>query len=54
MEPHQGVALSLFDLVRIEAELERLFDRHVDVVTPERLRDDVRERVARDALNVYG
>lgn len=46
--------LSLGDLVRVEAELEELFDRHVDVVTPGGLRDSVREAAEREGITLYG
>ena len=54
VEPAPEARLSLLDLTRLEADLERLFDRHVDVLTPGSLRDDVRERVEREAVTVYG
>ena len=54
VEPRPGTALSTLDLVRIEAELERLFERHVDVVTAGGLREEVRDRVERDAVPLYG
>lgn len=53
VEPRAGRALSLLDLVRIEADLERLLDRHVDVVTPGGLRVEVRDRVEREAVTLY-
>ncbi len=40
--------------MRIEADLERLFDRHVDVVTPRSLRDEVRDSIEREAITLYG
>jgi len=38
--------ISLFDLMDLEAELERLFHRHVDIVEPQALTNPVRrERI---------
>ncbi len=53
VEPRPGSTLSLVDLARLEAELERLFDRHVDVVTPGGLRDEVREEIEREGIALY-
>lgn len=54
VEPRAGAHLSLFDLVTLEDELERLFDRDVDAVTSKGLRDEVSERVRREAVSIYG
>jgi predicted nucleotidyltransferase len=43
---------SLFDLVRLEAQLERLLGRRVDVVTEAGLREPVRSTVLREAVRV--
>lgn len=54
VEPREDARLSLFDLVTLEDELERLFERDVDAVTPGGLRQEVRERVRREAITIYG
>lgn len=54
VEPRSGHSLSFLDLVRLEAGLEELFDRHVDVSTESGLRPQVRRRVAQEAVMVYG
>jgi len=54
VEPRDRAALSLLDLVRIEADLEQLLDRHVDVVTTGSLRDEVRDALEREAVALYG
>jgi len=54
VEPRDRAALSLLDLVRIEADLEQLLDRHVDVVTTGSLRDEVRHALEREAVALYG
>jgi len=41
---------SLFDLARLQRKLEQLLTVKVDVVSSRGLRDQVRERVLRDAL----
>jgi predicted nucleotidyltransferase len=52
VEPRSGHALSLLDLVQIEAALEGLFDRHVDVSMEGGLRPEVRRRIAQEAITV--
>ena len=54
VEPLADRDLTLLDLAELEGALEELFDRHVDVVTPDALRDDIRRRVERDAVILYG
>ncbi len=54
VEPRQGRRLSLLDLERIEKELEGIFARHVDVLTPAGLREDVRQAAEREATALYG
>jgi hypothetical protein len=54
VEPRSGAQISLFDLVALEDELERLFGRDVDAVTPGGLRDTVREHALREAVAIYG
>ena len=54
VEPTPGRDLSLLDLARLEGALEDIFDRHVDLVTPGGLREDVRQRAAREAVTLYG
>ena len=54
VEPRSGAALSLLDLARLEAELEGLFDRHVDIATPGNLDPDVRERIEQEAVTLFG
>ena len=54
VEPGPGSALSLTDMIRLEAGLEELFDRHVDVVTPGGLHDRIREAVEREGVTIYG
>lgn len=46
MEPGRG----LFEQARLLMELELLLGREVDVVTPEGLRDHIRDRVLREAV----
>ena len=43
---------TLLDLARLETRLEKLLERRVDVVTPENLRDAVRQTVLREAVPV--
>jgi predicted nucleotidyltransferase len=54
VEPRSDAALSLLDLARLEADLEALFDRHVDIATPGSLRSDVRERIEGEAVTLFG
>lgn len=54
VEPTPGSSLSLTDLVRLEAGLEALFERHVDVVTPGGLDDRVRKAADREGVTIYG
>ena len=54
VEPRFDAALSLLDLARLEAELEGVFDRHVDIVTPGSLDADVRERIEQEAVTLFG
>jgi predicted nucleotidyltransferase len=54
VEPRLDAPLSLLDLARLEAELEELFDRHVDITTPGSLRSDVRERIEGEAVTLFG
>lgn len=53
VEPAPGSSLSLTDLDRLEAGLEALFDRHVDVVTPGGLDDRVRAAADREGVTIY-
>lgn len=46
--------LRIADLVGLEDELEELFDRDVDLVTPETLDGRFRSRVEREAVPLYG
>jgi predicted nucleotidyltransferase len=43
---------SLFDLGGLLVELQELFNRKVDVVTEKGLRDRIRERVIRQAIEI--
>jgi predicted nucleotidyltransferase len=54
VEPRSGATLSLLDLTRLEAELEGLLDRHVDIATPGNLNADVRERIEQEAVTLFG
>ncbi len=54
VEPRVDAALSLLDLARLEAELEGLLDRHVDVATPGSLSSDVRERIEQEGVTLFG
>jgi predicted nucleotidyltransferase len=54
VEPRSDAPLSLLDLARLEAELEGVLDRHVDLVTPGNLGSDVRERIEREAVTLFG
>src|SRR5712692_2515621 len=53
VEPRSDAPLSLLDLARLEAELEGVLDRHVDLVTPGNLGSDVRERIEREAVTLF-
>lgn len=46
--------LRVFDLVALEDALEDLFDRDVDLVTPDALSDRIRPQVEREAVVLYG
>ncbi len=54
IEPKPDARLSLFDIAHIEHQLEALFDRDVDVLTPGGLRPEVRDRVQRQAVTLVG
>ena len=54
VEPRADAPLSFLDLARLEAELEGLFDRHVDIATPGNLRSDVRARIDQEAVTLFG
>ena len=54
VEPRPDARVSLFDLVALEDDLERLFGRDVETVTPRGLREAVRERAEREAVTIYG
>jgi len=54
VEPRSDAALSLLDLARLEAELEDVFDRHVDLATPEGLSSTIRQRVEQEAVTLFG
>lgn len=54
VEPGRSSRLSLPGLARLEADLEEVFERHVDVMTPGGLRDDVREAVEREGVTIHG
>jgi predicted nucleotidyltransferase len=54
VEPRAGAALSFLDLARLEAELEEILDRHVDLATPGNLSSDIRERIEREAVTLFG
>lgn len=54
VEPRPEARVSLLDLAAIEQRLERLFDRDVDVLTPGGVRPELRERIEREAVSLYG
>lgn len=54
VRPQPDARLGIFDLVALEDELEELFDRDVDLVTPDGLNRSVRPRVEREAVVLYG
>lgn len=54
VEPRSDAGLSLLDLARLEAELEGLLDRHVDIATPGNLGAGVRERIEQEAVTLFG
>lgn len=54
VRPRPDVRLGISDLVDLEDELEELFDRDVDLVTPDALSQSVRPRVEREAVVLYG
>jgi len=54
VEPTPGSSLSLTDLVHLEAGLEALFERHVDVMTPGGLDERVRRAADREGVTIYG
>lgn len=54
VRPRPDARLGIFDLVALEDELEHLFDRDVDVVTPGALDESVRPRVERESVALYG
>lgn len=54
IEPRANSRLTLLDLAAVEERLERLFGRDVDVLTPGGLRDEIRQRVEREAVPLYG
>ena len=47
-----GPGRTLLDLARLEVRLEKLFGRHVDVVTEDGLRKPPRSAVLREAVSV--
>ena len=52
--PAPGTRLGLSDLVALEHELEEIFDRDVDVLTPDSLSPRLRERIDREGVVVHG
>lgn len=54
VEPRSDAALSLLDLARLEAELEEVLGRHVDIATPGNLNPGVRERIEQEAVTLFG
>ncbi len=54
VEPGASSRLSLAGLARLESDLEEIFERHVDVMTPGALRDEVREAVEREGVTIHG
>lgn len=54
VRPRPGARLGIFDLVALEDELETLFDRDVDLVTPGALNERLAPRVEREAVPLYG
>ncbi len=54
VEPHSDAALSFLDLARLEAALEEVLDRHVDLATPGSLSADARERIEQEAVTLFG
>lgn len=54
VRPRPGARLGIFDLIALEDELEGLFDRDVDLVTPDALGESVRPRVEREAVVLCG
>jgi hypothetical protein len=54
VQPAGTSRLSLAGLTRLESELEEIFQRHVDVVTPGALSDDVRAAVEREGVTIHG
>jgi predicted nucleotidyltransferase len=53
VEPEPGHILSVGDRVRLWAEVERLFDRDVDIVTAPVRRLSLAERIRRDGVVLY-
>lgn len=54
VQPGPHVRLRVSELVALEDELERLFDRDVDLFTPDALDERFRPRVEREAVALYG
>ena len=54
VEPRADAALSLLDLAQLEAELESILDRHVDIATPGNVDSIVRERIEQEAVTLFG
>ena len=54
VRPRPDAHLGLFDLVALEDELEALFQRDVDLVTPGTLSERTGPRVEREAVLLYG
>lgn len=54
VEPRSDAALSFLDLTRLEAALEEVLGRHVDLATPGSLGADVRERIEQEAVTLFG
>jgi predicted nucleotidyltransferase len=54
VEPRPDAALSLLDLAQVEAELESVLDRHVDIATPGNIDPALRERIDQEAITLFG
>jgi len=54
VEPRSDAALSFLDLVRLEADLEGVLDRHVDIATPGNIDPAIRERIEQEAVTLFG
>ena len=45
-----GQPVGLFEFVRIKARLEKILNRPVDLVTPEALKKQLKERILKEAI----